>query len=967
MHSISTTNRRTGNAWRSARIACFIFPMSLAWAGVQAQTMKGRIISDAGTLPGATVKGLSFKQGTATDLEGTFSLNAPDTGAVKIAVSYMGYETRELELHLAKGVTDLGNIELSPDKKGNLGEVIVTGTMAPSQAKAYSIKKNSIAIMDVIAADAIGKLPDRNAAEAVQRMQGVAVARYHGEADQATVRGTPFAWTSTLFNGSRLPSSNVIGNRSSVLDVVPSEMIQYVQVAKAITPDMEGDAIGGSVNFITRTAPASRQLNVSGAAGYNTFSRNATYNGSLLYGDRFFKDKLGVIVSGAIWNRQWGSDAFETTYNTSLPDPKQRNSINTVLLKRYMGTRQTMGVNAGAEYKLSTSHKLFFRGMMNKFNDIRPVYESYVDYNNSRYQYNYRYSHYQTTLNGMELGGEHQLASHIKLDWSLSDYKAKYFLETPPTNASKGLPIATFRQKITSGFNNLSGDGKRYWGFDSPDGIGGDPMDFVSGVKDPNEVISADKLSLQQLVIAQLDNSEHDQIGQLNLKIDASSRVRFKIGGKYRHKYRESTYGSNIVYMPGAALGVPDAPALLTLAQLDRTTFPSGSEFFGTMNGNHSQYIVDPLTKDQLFDMYGAEFLKKNGFMEVTPKTNPTALYTGTEDVIAGYAMAEIEATDKLKITGGIRNEYTRMELNGSQATTEGKPAVTSIKPSVVKNNYNALLPMLHIKYMLGEKANLRAAYTRTFIRPNFGDMSPGTSVDNTKAPMAISQGNPDLKPTFSNNFDLMGEYYFKNIGLLSGGLFYKKISDVVFTDLSMQQINGNDYLVTQAKNLNSASLMGFEAGINKRFDFLKGFWSGFGVEVNYTYIDSKVEVPRGIGAAQVIDKTTLPNQSKHLFNAILFFERNGVMVRLAGNYRGASVETINQQLGPDCYIWTAANFTIDASATVSITPRLRTFIELNNLSNAAVKMYMGDSRRSTSSEWYGRRGQAGIRWDIIK
>ncbi|WP_222597146.1 TonB-dependent receptor plug domain-containing protein [Chitinophaga pinensis] len=105
--------------------------------------------------------------------------------------------------------------------------------------------------MDVIAADAIGKLPDRNAAEAVQRVQGVAVARYHGEADAATVRGTPFAWTSTMFNGSRLPSANVTGGRNSVLDAVPSEMIQYVQVAKALTPDMEGDAIGGSINFIT--------------------------------------------------------------------------------------------------------------------------------------------------------------------------------------------------------------------------------------------------------------------------------------------------------------------------------------------------------------------------------------------------------------------------------------------------------------------------------------------------------------------------------------------------------------------------------------------------------------------------------------------------------------------------------------------------------------------------------------------
>lgn len=945
-----------------------LFAFILLSASVQAQTIKGIVTSKEGNLPGANVQGLSFSQGTATDLEGVFTLQAPDTGKVKITVSYIGYTTQELELDVHKGITDIGAISLSPDKRSTIGEIIVSGTMAPSQAKAYSIKKNSIAIMDVMAADAIGKLPDRNAAEAVQRMQGVAVARYHGEADQATVRGTPFAWTSTLFNGSRLPSSNVMGNRSSVLDVVPSEMIQYVQVAKAVTPDMEGDAIGGSINFVTRSAPAQRQLNVSAAGGYNTFSRNGTYNASLVYGDRFFKDKLGVIVAGAIWDRQWGADAFEATYNTGLPDEQQRNSLNTVLFKRYMGTRQTMGLNLGLEYKLSAAHKLFFKGMYNKFNDIRPVYESYIDYNNSRYQYNYRYSYYQTALRGGELGGEHQLGAKVKLDWSYSDYVAKYFLETPPTNPNKGLPIATFRQKITGGFNNLSSDGKRYWGFDSPDGKGGDAAHFESGLANASETMDPQKLLLQQLVIAQLDNQEHDRVGQVNVKVTASSKVNFKFGGKFRHKYRESTYGSNIVYMPGAALGVPNAPALLSLAQLNTTSFPAGSSFFGTMNGDHSQYIMNPLTKDQLFDMYGSDFQKKNGFMEVTPKTNPTALYSGTEQVASGYVMAEIDATDKLKIVGGVRNEYTSMELNGSKAVTTGTPAVTTVSPATVKNKYNALLPMLHLKYSLSNKANLRAAYTRTFIRPNFGDMTPGTSVDNTKSPMTIAQGNPELKPTFSNNFDLMGEYYFKNIGLLSGGMFYKKISDVVFTDISMQQVNGTDFLVTQAKNLNNASLAGFEAGINKRFDFLKGFWSGFGVEFNYTFIDSKVEVPRGTGNNKVLDKTSLPNQSKHLFNAILFYERNGVMVRIAGNYRGTSVETINQQAGPNTYIHMAANFTIDASATYSINSRLKTFIELNNLSNEPVKMYMGnDARRLTSSEWYGRRGQAGIRWDIIK
>ena len=933
--------------------------------GAQAQVIKGQVTGKDGLLPGATISAPAFNKKTSTDLQGSFTFNTGKKGMVKINITYVGYATKELSIEVKDGVTDAGVIELSASQ-GKLGDVVISGTMAPSQAKAYSIKKNSLAIMDVLAADAIGKLPDRNAAEAVQRMQGVAVARYHGEADAATVRGTPFAWTSTMFNGSRLPSSNVMGNRSSVLDAVPSEIIQYVQVAKALTPDWEGDAIGGSVNFITRTAPVKQQLSVSAAGGYNTFSKNGTYNASMVYGDRFFKNKLGVILAGAIWDRQWGTDSYDVSYNTGLANATQQKSINNVMFKRYMGKRQTMGLNLGLEYKFNASNKVYFRGLLDKFNDIRPVYESYIDYTNSRYQYNYRYSHYQTKLNGAELGAEHQLGAKVKLDWSVSDYISKYFLETPPTNGSKGLPIATFRQRITGGFNNLSSDGKRYWGFDSPNGVGGNPLDFNAGLKNPAEMMDASKLTLQQLVIAQLDTKEEDKTAQFNIKVNTASKVNFKFGGKYRHKYRESTFGSNYVYLPGAALGVPNAPALLNLNQLNREDFPKGHGFFKEMNNNYDQYIVNPLTKDQLFQLYDTANLRKNGFGNYTSAGNATNFYSGTEDVIAGYAMAEIEATDKIKIVAGIRNEFTSLSLDGFKATVAGSPAVTTISSSQVKSDYNALLPMVNVKYSLSSQANIRASFTRTFIRANFGDMTPGQSENTTTNPISLTKGNPDLKPTFANNYDLMGEYYFKNIGLLSGGVFYKDIQNVIFSNRSFFSEEGKDYMLTQAGNLNKASLLGFEAGINKRFDFLKGFWSGFGVEFNYTFIESKVEVPRIAGTAKTLDKTSLPNQSKNLFNAILFYEKSGVMVRLAGNYRGASVESINQQLGPDFYIWTDKNFTIDASATVGVTKNIKAFVELNNLTDEPLRTYMGDKRRTTMTEWYGSRGQAGIRWSIL-
>ncbi|PWJ59190.1 TonB-dependent receptor [Dyadobacter jejuensis] len=940
--------------------------LSAYWSTAQKTGMLTGYISDpTGYLPGANVVLMGSNQGTATDLNGGFQLGGVPAGKQKVVITFMGYEDRVVDWEVKEGINDLGVISLT-DINNNLREVVVKSTMAPSQIKAMSIKKNSYAIMEVMAADAIGKLPDRNAAEAVQRMQGVAVARYHGEADQATVRGTPFAWTSTLFNGTRMPSANVYGSRNSILDAVPSEMIQYVQLAKAITPDMEGDAIGGSINFVMRTAPEHRVLNISAAGGYNQRSKDGTYNASIVYGDRFFKDKLGVMVAASIWDRNWATDELALTYNTSLPDPVQKYSVNTMLAKRYMGKRKTYGINAGLEYRFNAAHRLYTRLLIDKFDDVRPVYESYYDFNNSRYQVNYRFSEYQSPLNGIELGGEHQLSDKLKVDWLASNYVSKFFIDTPPTldKSLRGLPIATFRQKLAGGFGKLSSDGRKYLHFDAPDGVGDEAESIKPYLTNPEDLLDPSKLSLQQLVVIQLDTKEHDKTGQMNLTWNANSRLILKVGGKYRSKIRESHNQTVQVWLPGAAVGIPNSPSLVPMSSMQTTDFPVSGNFFNEIGAPFNNLIVNPITKNQLFDTFSPEFLDENGFHNFSSASNPTTIYDGSENVLAGYIMGIYDLTDKLKVIGGLRNEFTKLTMNGSQYLAQEKKIV-ALK---AENNYNALLPMLHFKYAINDKSNIRAAYTRTFIRPNFPDLNPGESVDVTKTPGVITRGNANLKPTFSNNFDLMGEYFFSTIGLISGGVFYKDISDVIFSDVSNESINGNNFIVTQPKNLRKARLVGFEAGITRRFRNLPGILSGLGVEFNYTRIDSQVEVPRSVDeSTTTMDKTRLPNQSKDMFNAILFYERNGLMMRVAGNFRGTSVEAINQQLGPDFYTHSGKNFTVDFSGAYAITPKLRFFVEINNLTNQPLVMYLGnDSRRLTSKEWYSIRGQAGLRWNLF-
>src|SRR5690606_32314411 len=147
------------------------------------------------------------------------------------------------------------------------------------------------------------------------------------------------------------------------------------------------------------------------------------------------------------------------------------------------------------------------------------------------------------------------------------------------------------------------------------------------------------KLTLQQLVIAQLDTKEEDKVGQINFKIDASPRLKFKVGAKYRHKYRESSFGSNMVYLPGALFGDTTAPALLKLSDLNTESFPTRAGYFNNLDGNLDQYAINTITKDQLFSLFDPAMLQQNGFRDFTSAANESNLYHGTEDVLAGYVM----------------------------------------------------------------------------------------------------------------------------------------------------------------------------------------------------------------------------------------------------------------------------------------------------------------------------------------
>lgn len=529
----------------------------------------------------------------------------------------------------------------------------------------------------------------------------------------------------------------------------------------------------------------------------------------------------------------------------------------------------------------------------------------------------------------------------------------------------KGLPIAQFFQRLQGDFVGRSSDGLIYNQFDSPDGKGIDPFNYSSILTNPQaDALDPSKLRLEQLIIFQIDQRDEDKVGQMNFTFDANPKLSLKTGGKFRAKNNSGEI-TPLVFLPDARLGIPGAKPMRFLNQLSTEKLPSPGTYFQELNGQFDAVAIDPMTQSQMFEIFSPEFFEANSIKNRSSATNATTKFEGSENVMATYLMATYQFSPKFQAYGGFRNEFTQVEMRGNSYDNINK-AVTPITSTYV---YNSFLPMIHFKYSPAENINLRAAYTETLARPNFQDLNPAENIDITGGIPRIPRGNTQLKPTFSTNLDLMTEVFLSDIGLISAGVFYKKISDFIFRNTTQETISGTNYIVTQPKNIENASLLGFEMGVTKRFSSLPGFLSGFGIEANYTRISSTLEVPRLNATGEVIsiDKTTLPNQSKNLFNTSFFYERNGLMLRLAGNFRGNAIESINQNLGPDYYISVDNNFTVDFSGAYSFSDKIKGFVEVRNITNEPFAQYLGDNRnRATTREWHSISGQAGIRLIIF-
>ena len=922
--------------------------MSFAQNGV----IRGTITDEIGLgLPGANVIIESLTIGTSSDVNGNFTLKNVPAGEQEVSITFLGYSTITSTVTVKDGETVLLNVSLEPGVL--IGEeVLVLGDRLKGQAKALNQQKNKANITNIVAADQIGRFPDANVGDAMKRIPGITMQGDQGEARNIVIRGLAPQLNSVTVNGERIPSAEG-DNRNIQMDLIPSDMIQTIEVNKAVTPDMDADAIGGSVNLVTRAAPNSMRVSGTAASGMNLLTNKPIWTGSLVYGNRFANDKIGVVLSANYNNHDFGSDNVEAEWESTATDANGDDFdlvyVGEMDIRQYYVKRVRRSVSANFDFKIDENNTIFVQSMYNWRDDwenryrttyrkIAPTFDANGDIDGWEGEirrqtkgggtiYNDRLRDRrledQRVLNGT-VRGEH-LFGNLGLNWSFTAAQAseeRPFERYIRYEQGAGLPL-------NYDINNTQ---------------------FPSFTPVNNADIALSNFTFDELTDENQYTQELDYNGRIDLSLPtviADNSGEVKAGFRYRGKQKNRA-NNFFSYSPLSS----DFDDMTTVATADysKDNYLAGDYNVGTFVTPEYLGQLD-LQNETLFD--GQE----------VPSEYLAGNYEASETVTAGYVMWNQNLSDKLSLLAGVRVENTAIEYTGNVLENEED----LIRQESASQNYTNFLPGVHFKFNATDNFILRAAWTNTIARPNYYDLVPFQDIrpDDEE----LIQGNANLKPTTSMNFDLMAENYFKSIGLVSAGVFYKNIDDFVYTFVNEDFVDaditgGNTWTFFQPQNGGSATLYGAEIAFQRQLDFLPGFWKGFGVYFNYTYTNSTTEGIRN-GDGDLRTDVALPGTAPHLVNGSLSYENKKFVIRASLNYAHDYVDEVGGSAFSDRYY--DRQLFVDVNASYAFTDNLRLFVEANNLTNQPLRYYQGVRERTMQLEYYNSRFNVGLKFDLFE
>ena len=793
---------------------------------------------------------------------------------------------------------------------------------AASLDKALKEQRNSDSIESVVHADGVAQLPDANVAEAVQRLPGISIERDQGEGRFVSVRGLGPDLNSVTINGTLVPSPES-ARRAVALDVLPSELVQSLSVIKTLTPDMDANSLGGTVDVQSLSAFDHEGLFYTGTtqASYNDKSAQTSPKVSGAISDRFSLgdgiNNFGVAAALS-WNkRDFRSDNVETAGDWDFTEGARLNSFEQ---RVYDISRERTGGGLNFDYKPDDDTSLYLRTLYSRFKDSE--------------------TRNSTALEFADAQAEGELG------------KAKAKRKLKQREETQEIQSYVFGGERSMGLWTLSGQaGYSKSSEDSPGHIAGATFKGNSSFADsgfydtekPRPIIGAGFYDANNFSLDKVDWEEQNtKDTEKNIRLDLARDYdvqgyasQFKFGGKVSRRHKDNDLNA-WVYEDFSDLGYSDAQ--LNLNQFSKGTVHYSLGQFGPgISGSAIKDLIGGLNRD---DFYDEQESRANDF-------------TMREDINAGYVMNTVDIDD-WRFIAGLRYEGTEFEAKGTGVRNG------MFEDEDTKRDYHHWLPGLHARYQLAKNTQVRAAWTNTVVRPTFGQLAPGFVIDDDVAEF----GNPNLKPLESSNFDLGIEHFMGHAGTVSAFLFYKDIKNFVYnTDLAGSGEWADFTEAHSYANGDSAKLYGLELAYSQKFDWLPSPWNGVIMGANTTFSRSKASI-EGFDAASgttIKRDIDLPSQSKTVGNLMLGWEDDKLSVRLSANYKSAylyELAGINDK-AHDSHV--DAQTFVDFSARYSLTKDLQISFDAQNLTDQPYFVYSGNSRYNNQYEEYGPTYSVGL------
>ena len=839
-------------------------------------------------------------------------------------------------------------------------EAITIKGVRGSLLKSLNQKRFANKVVDVITAEDIGKFPEANLSEAIQRVPGVTLNRNAtGEGTAINLRGLGPEFTSTEVNGMLAGGSE--GTRGFSFEIFPAELFSSVEISKSVTADQVEGGIAGSVSLYTPD-PLSTKEQVLNVSVYNNYSENTGTN----------SPKASVVFNHN-WNDTFGVNAALVYSDIDMQNNEIRGSSHTPLSAVWKGPavgepggatqeeldalypriesfgytseqRETLGAVLGLQWRPNEDLDIKGRALVGSIDADRmetildaPSESNITAVSNVVIENGIAT---QATLTGVQQRvGARQLVVNedvkqftLSADWHLSDnltfspYVGHFSREKSNTD-----DLFSFRRMADDGnfypadVSYVMRDKYLEWSTPGTD-FASNPEEFVVNV----------------FIRRPLERKDSNNTVKLDFEYDNGDLMKVDFGLRFTDRELEQKNSRTNVraanYLVDGVTPLNRRTDIPTLADvytpLDRFEVDGAGFAPSTLIG------ADPTKVFSTF--FNADGTPIDGM--TVDVNEPFALinsYELQEETLAAYAQANIEVSETVTLSTGLRFIKTDQTI-GSQTTTDASNP-DAFTPITLKSDYQEVLPNLNVRYALNEDMIIRGAYFKSLTRPALGEMASFESFNGIdEGGGRGSRGNPDLKPFTADNYDIGFEWYFTSEAVAAINIFYKDLDGFIDTSSSTEirefprQSDGliisGPIIFTQPANGVAATITGVELAYQSRLGFISESLEDFGLLANYTLIDS---------AAQYSDEgdvrnSGLPGLSESSYNLALYYDVEDFNARLSYTWRDGYLVAFASTAGiPQ---WQEDYGQLDFSASYDVTDSLQVQVQgLNILSEQEV------------------------------